>query len=235
MDGQTVVVTGATRGVGREAAAEFAGQGADVVICARDPETVEATAAELDTDVPGSVIGQRADVRDEYDLERLMQTAAEHGAGGIDVVVANAAVFHGEPGDTPVTGESYSAFDDSYQTNVRGVFGTLREAVPHLAEGARLLVPSGGVARDAKPGIGGYAVSKAGAEAVARQFHVDTDADTAAFVLDLGLVATELTGEGSGRDPERVSEMFTWAAGEAEPEEHGGEVIDLRTWKRASR
>jgi len=235
MDGQTVVVTGATRGVGRAAAGEFAAQGADVVICARDPETVEEAAAELDAGAPGSVIGQRADVRDEYDLERLMQTAAEHGEGGIDVVVANAAVFHGDPGDAPVGEESYSVFDDSYQTNVRGVFGTFTEAVPHLAEGARLLVPSGGVAREAKPGIGAYAVSKAGAEAVARQFHVDTDAGTAAFVLDLGLVATALTGEGSGRDPERVSEMFTWAASEADPDEHGGAVIDLRTWKRASR
>lgn len=233
MDGQTVVVTGATRGVGRAVAGEFAAQGADVVICARDPEMVEETAAELDADAPGSVVGQRADVRDEYDLEHLMETAAEHGAGGIDVVVANAAVFHGSPGDTPVTAESYSAFDDSYQTNVRGVFGTFTEAVPHLAEGARLLVPSGAVAREAKPGIGAYAVSKAGAEAVARQFHADSDAT--AFVLDLGLVATELTGEESGRDPERVSEMFTWAASEADPDEHGGTVIDLRTWKRASR
>ena len=233
MDEQTVVVTGATRGVGRAVAAAFAGEGADVVICARDPERVTETAAELDVDAAGSVIGQRADVRDEYDLERLLETAAEHGTPGVDVVVANAAVFHGAPGESPITEASYSAFDDSYQTNVRGVFGTLRESLPHLTEGARLLVPSGSVAREAKPGLGAYAVSKAGAEAVVRQFHADADAD--AFVLDLGLVATELTGGESGRDPERVAEMFTWAASEADPEEHGGDVIDLRIWKRASR
>ncbi|MEZ3144025.1 SDR family oxidoreductase [Halobaculum sp. MBLA0143] len=233
MDEQTVVVTGATRGVGRAVAAEFADEGADVVICARDPERVTETAEELDADAAGSVTGQRADVRDEYDLERLLETAAEHGTPGVDVVVANAAVFHGSPGDSPITEASYSRFDDSYQTNVRGVFGTLRESLPHLAEGARLLVPSGAVAREAKPGLGAYAVSKAGAEAVVRQFHADADAD--AFVLDLGLVATELTGDESGRDPERVAAMFTWAAREADPEEHGGDVIDLRVWKRASR
>ena len=233
MDEQTAVVTGATRGVGRAVAAAFADEGADVVICARDPERVTETAEELDADAPGSVIGQRADVRDEYDLERLVETAAEHGTPGVDVVVANAAVFHGAPGESPITEESYSAFDDSYQTNVRGVFGTLRESLPHLTEGARLLVPSGAVAREAKPGLGAYAVSKAGAEAVVRQFHADADA--AAFVLDLGLVATELTGGENGRDPERVAPMFTWAVREADPEEHGGDVIDLRTWKRASR
>jgi NAD(P)-dependent dehydrogenase (short-subunit alcohol dehydrogenase family) len=233
MDEQTAVVTGATRGVGRAVAAAFAEAGADVVICARDPERVTETAETLDADAPSSVIGQRADVRDEYDLERLMETGAEHGTPGVDVVVANAAVFHGAPGESPITEESYSAFDDSYQTNVRGVFGTLRESLPHLTEGARLLVPSGAVAREAKPGLGAYAVSKAGAEAVVRQFHADADA--AAFVLDLGLVATELTGDENGRDPERVAPMFTWAVREADPEEHGGDVIDLRTWKRASR
>ncbi|MEZ3116944.1 SDR family oxidoreductase [Halobaculum sp. MBLA0147] len=233
MDEHTVVVTGATRGVGRAVAATFADEGADVVICARDGELVSETAAELDADAAGSVVGQRADVRDEFDVERLMETAASHGTPGIDVVVANAAVFHGGPGESPITAESYSAFDDTVQTNVRGVFATLTEALPHLADDATLLVPSGSVARDTKPGLGAYAVSKAGAEAVARQFHADADA--AAYVLDLGLVATELTGGENGRDPADVAPMFTWAVTEADPDEHGGDVIDLRTWKRASR
>jgi NAD(P)-dependent dehydrogenase (short-subunit alcohol dehydrogenase family) len=235
MDGATVVVTGATRGVGRAVAGAFADEGADVVVCARDATAVEETAAALDETAEGSVVGQRADVRDEYDVERLMETAASHGTPDIDVVVANAAVFHGSPGETPITSESYSAFDDSYQTNVRGVFATFRESLPHLAAGARLIAPSGSVAREAKAGLGAYAVSKAGAEAVVRQFHADTESDTAAFVLDLGLVATALTGEDAGRDPAAVAPMFTWTVTEADAEEHGGDVIDLRTWKRASR
>jgi NAD(P)-dependent dehydrogenase (short-subunit alcohol dehydrogenase family) len=234
MDDTTVVVTGGTRGVGRAVSRAFAEHGADVILCGRSGDEATETASAIDADSDGTVVGIRADVRDEYDMERLMETGANLGEdNGIDVVVANAAVLHGNPGEMSITEESYSAFDDTVRTNVRGVFTTFRESLPHLADDAHLLVPSGSVAREAKPGLGGYAVSKAGAEAVARQFDADTDAT--AFVLDLGLVATELTGDGSGRDPEDVAPMFTWAATEADTEEHSGDVIDLRTWKRASR
>jgi hypothetical protein len=234
MEDTTVVVTGGTRGVGRAVAHEFADAGATVVLCGRDAEGAEETAAEIDADTDGSVTGMRADVRDEYDVERLMETAANRsGDRTIDTVVANAAVLHGAPGEMPISEESYAAFDDTVRTNVRGVFTTLKESLPYLAEGARLLVPSGSVAREAKPGLGSYAVSKAGAEALVRQFQADTDAT--AFVLDLGLVATDLTGGESGRNPADVAPLFSWAATEADAGEHGGDVIDLKTWKTATR
>ncbi|WP_435063194.1 SDR family NAD(P)-dependent oxidoreductase [Halobaculum sp. EA56] len=232
MDGTTAVVTGGTRGVGRAVASAFAGEGAHVVVCSRDGGAVEETVEELSTE--GSVSGMRADVRDEFDLERLMEHAARAGErDGIDAVVANAAVNHGSPGEMPIHDEPYSRFDDTVRTNVRGVFATVQEAAPHLADGARVLVPSGSVARDAKPGMGAYAVSKAGAEAVVRQAHADLEAT--ALTLDLGLVNTALTGNQGGRDPEDVAPMFVWAATEADPAEHGGGVVGLREWKSATR
>ena len=232
MNEQTVVVTGGTRGVGRAVASAFAAEGAHVAICARDGTDVEETVESLSAE--GSVTGTRTDVRDEFDVERLMEHAARAGErDGIDVVVANAAVNHGTPGEMPVDGEPYARFDDTVRTNVRGVFATVREAEPHLADDARILVPSGSVAREAKPGMGAYAVSKAGAEAVVRQ--ADADLDAAAFTLDLGLVDTALTGNQGGRDPEDVAPMFLWAATEADPAEHGGGVVGLREWKSATR
>jgi Dehydrogenases with different specificities (related to short-chain alcohol dehydrogenases) len=178
----------------------------------------------------GSVTTVRADVRDEFDVERLMEQAAREG-GEIDVVVANAGVYHGEPGETPLDTESYAAFDDHLRTNGRGVFTTVKEAVPHMAAAARVLVTSGAVAREAKPGYGSYAVSKATAEALARGFAADLD--QVVGVVDPGLVETDLTGAG-GRDPDSVAPMFRWAA-EADPSAVDGEVVDLKAWKRASR
>ncbi len=230
MDGDTVVVTGASRGIGAAVARQFAADGAHVVICARDADALDAT-AETIRDAGGSVTAMRADVRDEFDVERLMETAAREG-GAIDVVVANAGVYHGTPGETPLTGESYAAFDDHIRTNARGVFTTVRESLPHLADDARILVPSGAIARDAKPGYGAYAVSKATVEALARGFASELDQPVA--IVDPGQVATDLSGTG-GRDPDDVAPMFTWAATTAAPDDIDGQVVDLKTWKRATR
>jgi len=232
MEGTTAVVTGASRGLGTAVAREFAEAGAHVVICARDADPLAETADQL-RESGHSVTDMRADVRDEFDVERLMETAAGEGeSDGIDVVVANAGVYHGSPGGTPLHEESYAAFDDHLRTNGRGVFTAIREAVPHLAAEARVIVPSGAIARDAKPGYGTYAVSKATAEAIARGFAADID--QVVTIIDPGQVATDLT-DGRGKDPEAVAEMFLWAARDADPDAVDGGVLDRRTYREATR
>ena len=228
MDGKTVVVTGASRGIGRAVATDLAEAGAHVVICARVADELEETAEEIRSS-GGTVTTKRVDVRDEFDVEHLMEIAAAEG-GEIDGVVANAGVYHGETGTTPLHEESYTAFDDHMQTNGRGVFATLREAIPHLAPDARLLVTSGVVARGVAEGVGSYAVSKAAAEAVVRGFSADTEYDVC--VIDPGLVETELTGA-SGHDPADVAAQFRWALEDAPADELDGGVIDRRTFRAA--
>ncbi|MFC5972211.1 SDR family NAD(P)-dependent oxidoreductase [Halomarina salina] len=232
MDGTTAVVTGASRGLGAAVARRFADAGAHVVVSARDADAIESVAADI-REGGGSATALRSDVRDEFDAERLLETAAREGeAGGVDTVVANAGVYHGDPGDTPLADDAYSAFDQHYQTNARGVFATVKESLPHLTADARVLVPSGSVARDATPGFGSYAASKAFAEALVRQFAVELDVTVG--VVDPGQVATELTG-GAGRDPADVADQFHWAATDAPAEELDGQVLDLRAWRGATR
>ncbi|TYL38545.1 short-chain dehydrogenase [Natronococcus pandeyae] len=232
MDEQTVVVTGGTRGIGRAVADAFAREGATVVVGARDGDAVEETVSELE-DAGATAAGVRTDVRDEYDVERLVETASRTGdERGVDVVVAAAGVYHGDAGQTPTDRESYAAFDDHWRTNARGIFATIQEALAHLNEGARVLVPTGSIARETKPGYGSYAISKATAEAVVRGFAADTD--HVVGCLDPGQVATGLAG-GQGRDPEAVAEMFVWAATDATADDLDGAVLGLREWKQATR
>ncbi|WP_049899265.1 SDR family oxidoreductase [Halococcus agarilyticus] len=237
MDDTTALVTGISRGIGAALARRFVAEGAHVVGCARDADALDTLAegirADHGTDGAGGITVQRADVRDEYDVERLAETAAGAGdTGEIGLVVANAGVYHGSPGETRLDGESYAAVDEHLRTNARGVFSTVRESLPHLATDARVLVPSGSVAREAQSGMGSYAVSKAAAEALARGFA--TEIDHPVGVVDPGQVATDLAGE-QGRDPEEIAEMFVWAASEVEPDDLDGEIVDLRAWRQAIR
>lgn len=230
MDETTVVVTGASRGLGAAVARAFGEAGAFVMCGARDDGGLAAI-AEAVADAGGRAEYLRTDARDEFDVERLMERAAR-ADGAIDAVVPCAAVFHGGPGASPLQEVSYVAFDDAVRTNLRGVFTAVREAVPHLAPDARVLVPSGSVARESTAGMGAYAVSKAGAEAVARGFAADLEATVG--VVDPGLVATDLTG-GEGRDPDDVAPLFVWAADAAAAADVNGQVVDLAAWKQATR
>jgi len=240
---RTVVITGGTRGIGRAVAAAFCEAGAFVAVCGRDADAVEGTVAALNgeeagddgregADSAGRAWGLRADVRDEYDVERFLEAVAGE-AGPVDVLVANAAVNHADPGDAPLPEEPYSRFDDTMRTNARGVFATIREAVPHLADDARVLVPSGSVATEPKAGMGAYGASKAAAEGIARGFAADLDA--AVGVVDPGLVATDLTGADRARDPADVAGMFLWAADDCPADDLDGGRVDLRAWKQATR
>lgn len=230
MDGKTAVVTGASRGLGAAVARAFADAGAHVVICARnDSDDLDAVADEI-RGAGGSVIAHRADVRDEYDVERLMETAAKEG-GDVDIVAPFAAVFHGGYGETSLAESSYAAFDDTLRTNTRGVFAAVREAVPHLATDARVLIPTCCDAREARVGLGAYAVSKAAAEAVARQFA--TELDRAVGVVDPGPVGTERIDVES-RPHDEAAELFLWAATDAPTERLDGDVLDAETWRAAT-
>lgn len=255
MDGLTVVVTGVGGGLGEAVARRFVAEGARVVVCGREADELDELVADIEAenaDENRSVVGVRADVRDEYDVERLLELAARESDDGIDVVAACAAVAHGDP---PLTEESYAAFDDTLRTNARGVFATIREAVPHLAEDARVLVPASLSVREEGAGLGSYAVSKAAAAALAQGFAADLDATVGVVDPgDVGVVDSDPdtsesnagtstgsraktsagTSAKSDHDLGDVADLFVWAATEASADAVDGEVVGLEVVESAT-
>lgn len=224
MDDATAVVTGAATGLGAAVTRAFGDAGATVVAGARtdDREALASVAAAVRDD-GGTATTQVADVRDEYDVERLLEAAARESDAGVDVVVAAADARHGTAGETPVAEEGYPAFDDHLRTNARGTFATFREAVPHLADGARLLAPTLQASGDAVPGQGSYGVSRAAAAAVARQFAADLDEAAVGLVAVEGPLGEDQ--DDTTADHRAAADLLRWVATTAPREALDGGVL----------
>lgn len=232
---ETVLITGTGHGLGREVALEFARDGAFVIGCGRNPGPIQETRSEIWEDTEGDGDHVRCDVRVEADLEYLVEKIDGGIDDDIDVLVANAAIYHGEAGRTPLQDNTYEHFEDHMKTNARGVFGVVKETLPLLADDARVLVPTHEVAREGTVGYGSYAVSKAAAEAVARGFAADLDITVGCLELeDLATRLHRVTMENSavyGTDPAEIAPMFLWAAEEIDAERLDGGIIDIETWR----
>ena len=159
--GRRAVITGASQGFGLELADGFLGEGADVVLCARDGAAIADAVASLQARHPGrQVAGLRADVASEADVDALFEFAA--GAlGDIDVVVINAGVY-GPKG--AIADVDWDAWVQAIRINLLGAVYTARRALPSLRRcaDAKILILSGGGATKPLPNVSAYAASKAG-------------------------------------------------------------------------
>ena len=157
--GRAVVVTGATRGIGKGIAQVFAGAGARVLIVGRDAEAAKDMVAELSaTGAEASHV--LADVSRREDCQRIAAAAAER-FGGIDVLCANAGIFPA----SPLAEMTDQDIDEVLGTNLRGTILSVQACLPALAASGRgrvILTSSITGPITGFPGWAHYGASKAG-------------------------------------------------------------------------
>jgi 3-oxoacyl-[acyl-carrier protein] reductase len=129
-EGESAIVTGSTKGIGRGVAAAFAEAGADVLVCARTESDVEETAAELADRGPGTAVGVAADVGDPDDIDRVVETAVE-AFGTVELLVNNAATW---PGEESMVEADLAEWDRAFQVNVRSQFYASQRVARHMIE-----------------------------------------------------------------------------------------------------
>jgi NAD(P)-dependent dehydrogenase (short-subunit alcohol dehydrogenase family) len=157
VQGKTVFITGAARGIGAESARRLAARGANVVLVGLEPDELARVAAQCGTNAAWF----ECDVTDWDQLERAAQGAVER-FGGIDVVMANAGIA---PAGMTRSMDP-RAFERTLEINLMGVWRTVRTCLPHVIErrGYVLVIASLAAALHS-PGMAAYAASKAGVEA----------------------------------------------------------------------
>jgi len=124
--GKTIVITGASSGMGAAAARHLAEMGAAVVLGARRVDRIEALAAEI-TRSGGKASAVATDVTKREDLQRLVD-AAVHTYGRVDVLINNAGVMPLSPLERVKVDE----WDQMIDVNLKGVLYGVAAALPHM-------------------------------------------------------------------------------------------------------
>jgi citronellol/citronellal dehydrogenase len=133
LNGKTIFITGASRGIGREIALRAARDGANIVIAAKSaephpklPGTIHSVAEEV-TSAGGNALACQVDVRDDQAVARSLAQAHDY-FGGIDAVINNAGAIRLEAAETI----DMKRFDLIYQINTRAVLSLSKAALPYL-------------------------------------------------------------------------------------------------------
>ncbi len=161
--GRIAMVTGASRGIGREIALGYARAGAHVVLAARDQARLASVASEID-DLSGNCDIVPLDVSDAAAVHRAINSAVVR-HGRLDVVCNNAGVSNARG---PVTEVLPEAFAGVQAVNLIGLFACCHAALPHMIEAGygRIVNVSSGAAIMCNPGESAYAASKAAVNAL---------------------------------------------------------------------
>lgn len=161
LESKTIIITGASSGIGAAAADLFAGEGANVVLGARRAAELEAVATRIRSN-NGNAVFLAGDVRDEGFANALVDLALKE-FGGLDGALNNAGIL-GVMGSIPDM--KLDDWNDVMAVNLTAAFQAAKAQVPALRKtgGGSIVFTSSfvGFSNGGMPGMGAYAASKAG-------------------------------------------------------------------------
>ncbi|NIZ14681.1 SDR family oxidoreductase [Phaeobacter sp. HF9A] len=195
---KTIVISGASRGIGANAARVFAAAGAKVVLLARSAGALTELAAEIGE----NSLALPCDVADYAAVEAAFATARAH-FGSLDVLICNAGMI--DP-IARLSEAAPAAWAELINVNITGVFNMMHAGLPHLkaAGGGSVLTIGSGASQRPLEGWSAYCTSKAGAAMLTQALHLE-EGENGIRVMGLspGTVATQMQREikASGINP----------------------------------
>ena len=162
MTTKTIVITGASSGIGRQIALEMAADGHQFFLLGRSKKRLEAVQREV-VSLGGKAHFGVGDVSEETAVNQLYSEIQKK-VGSVDVLVANAGVgYFGNLEDMSV-----EQFDEQFNTNVRGVFLWLRKVLPEMRKrnGGQIIVTSSNLGLKTAARASIYAATKHAVQAM---------------------------------------------------------------------
>ncbi len=150
-----LLITGASRGLGRAVVLHFAAQGAELHLLGRDEGLLATVAEEV------AAAGGKAKVHPASVTDRVALRAVSERIPGLDGVVAAAGISGVTPVDSELS-DVDDAFDEILQTDLTGCWNTVRAFAPKLGVGGRIVLVSSVLGRFGVPGYGAYCAAKHG-------------------------------------------------------------------------
>ncbi len=169
-EGKVALVTGGNSGIGLATAQRLKDEGARVAISGRSRKTLDEAAKILGKET----LAVQADVAKLADIDRLYATVTER-LGKIDVLFVNAGVAK----FAPLADVDESHYDEMFDINTKGAYFTIQKAVPHLNDGASIILNSSVAGQVGLPTGAVYAATKAALRSLARS--------TAAALVEKGI------------------------------------------------
>jgi 3-oxoacyl-[acyl-carrier protein] reductase len=163
MKGKTALITGASRGIGREIALELARRKVRVAVnyCS-DKKSAEEVVAEI-IKSGGIATAFQADVSKIAEVEPLFDQVI-HTFGKVDILVNNAGIME----NCPIVKVTEKQFNRTFAINVKGLFFCCQQAATRMSDGGRIVNIGSSVTRVMMPDYGTYAASKGAVEQITK-------------------------------------------------------------------
>jgi citronellol/citronellal dehydrogenase len=168
--GRTAIVTGSSRGIGREFVLRLAREGANVVVTGKSetaterlPGSIHSVAEEVAA-AGGNALAVRVDVRSEVDVQRMVEATVAR-FGGVDILINNAGALWWES----ILNTPPKRYDLMWEINVRASYLCAYHALPHMIAGGwgHIINCSPPISTEATPGYVAYMTTKMGMTRIA--------------------------------------------------------------------
>lgn len=155
LEGKRAIVTGGSRGIGKQIARALGLEGVDVAIAARDPERLATCAEELATETGRRVLPYTVDTGDDASVRDMVDRAVAD-LGGVDILINGAAMPGGFAPPPKLDGITVEALWDDINVKVMGYIRCAQAVAPHMIEQGwgRIINLSGMAARSSGTTIG---------------------------------------------------------------------------------